>query len=65
MGRTYSFGKRLFRWPRMAQRRRQQAEDMRDLGKIALVFAVIAVGYFEFAPEERENANQPVSIARN
>jgi len=49
----------------MPQRRRQQAEDMRDLGKIALVLAVITVGYFEFAPEDRANANQPVSIARN
>ena len=65
MGRTYSFGKRLLRWPRMPKRRRQQAEDMRDLGKIVLVLAVITIGYFEFAPEQRENKNQPVSIAAN
>lgn len=46
------------------QLRKQQAEDLRDLAKIAGVLAVITVGYFEFAPEPAEDRTQVVSIAR-
>lgn len=54
-------------WTRVrpaGQRRKQQAEDLRDLGKIALVLFVITIGYFQFTPEAPEGRNQIMAMAQ-
>lgn len=50
--------------PRKAQNRLIKKQNMRDLGKIATVIAVIAIGYFQFAPEGSVGDSQTVAMAR-
>lgn len=51
-------------FPRVSrQRRKQQGEDIRDLGKIVAVLAIIIIGYFEFAPTQRLHDEAPSQIA--
>lgn len=49
---------------RKAQYRRIKKQDMRDLGKIATVIAVIAIGYFHFAPEASRGDSPAAAMAR-
>lgn len=50
--------------PRKARKQHIKKQDLRDLGKIATVLAIIGVGYFQFAPEGSESGGQSVAMAR-
>ena len=45
-------------------KRRFKKQDIRDLGKIAGVLAFIAMGYFQFAPEDAGGGAQAAAMAR-
>jgi hypothetical protein len=47
--------------PRNRTKRRLRAQDLRDLVKILLVFSLIVIGYFMFAPSR--DAAEDISIA--
>ncbi|HEV7233315.1 MAG TPA: hypothetical protein VGN36_03645 [Sphingorhabdus sp.] len=48
--------------PRNSTRRRMKAQDMRDLTKIMATLVLIVSGYFLFAPENRETADNRVAV---
>lgn len=45
------------------ERKRFRKQDVRDFGKIATVIALIAIGYFQFAPDGPETRTSSVAMA--